>query len=155
MLILIFLAFLRVLVGISVYDSNLAVFSPQGELLQVEYAKKAGNRGDLVIVALTECSSNAIICIPTKKIHQKLLDRRSIDKIVRIDDNSFVVLSGLASDGRFLVQECRKYSLEHFYTYGCLPTTFSIARHIGEMQHEATLSGGTVKLLWAPITIDK
>ena len=67
--------------GVGGYDRALTIFSPQGNLFQVEYAQEAVNRGGLA-VALT-CGAGLIFA--TKKKHtSKLLVQASLNKIFKV-----------------------------------------------------------------------
>lgn len=123
------------------YDKNVNLFSSSGDLLQVQYAKNAGLRGASVL-----CSQSAdgdiILCVPTKPEIQTLQDRRSVDKVAKIGDGLWLAFSGLAGDGRALTRDAREFCLDYHAKFGCVPTVRSVARHIGQVQHMSTLTGG-------------
>ena len=123
------------------YDKNVNIFSPSGELLQVEYAKKAGLQGNSVFCVQLG-SKHMVVCALRSVEERILLDRRSIDKINRIDHNSFVCFAGLAGDGRALVQVARSYCINKFASFGTYPSVRYIALHVGETQHAASFDGG-------------
>lgn len=71
-----------------------------------------------------------------------LLDRRSIDKISKVNDKTWIAFSGLSGDGRFVIQAAQSYSLKFYSKFGFTPAVSSIARSIGELQHESTITRG-------------
>ena len=123
------------------YDKSINLFSPEGDLLQVGYAEIASERGATVICAPVSDSS-LIICIESDPEFDVLLDRRLIDKISKVDDNIWMCFSGLVGDGRAMIRKARKFCLEYHVQYDTSPSVSAVANHLGEIQHQATLSGG-------------
>ena len=121
------------------YDKSAILFSPEGELLQVEYAEKASKKG----ISLIACSiENALIlCSPTPSEFD-LLDRRYLDKVSEIWDGLWICSTGLQGDGKALIREARTYCVDFKTQFGCAPSVSAVARHIGEIKHQATLIGG-------------
>ena len=124
------------------YDKDITKFSSDGELLQVDYARLAGMRGNPLLAAVVFKSKEVVLLAPsTKKLHT--LEEISIaDKIMRIDDNSIFAVSGLAGDGRNVASQLRAFSLSFSNQYGSLPSTLGLAKTFGRFQHEANLKGG-------------
>ena len=123
------------------YDKNVNLFSSSGDLLQVQYAKKAGLRGASVLCS-ESVDGDIILCVPTPMEIQTLQDRRSVDKVTKISDGLWMAFSGLAGDGRALTRAAREFCLDYNHRFGSIPTVRSVARCIGELQHESTLTGG-------------
>jgi len=86
------------------YDRAITVFSPDGRLYQVEYAREAVKRGT---TAVGIKSQDGIVLIVDKRVSSKLLEASSIEKIFRIDDHIGVASSGLVGDARALVDRAR------------------------------------------------
>ncbi len=122
------------------FDKNVNIFSDSGELTQVEYAINAGLKGGSILCAKSH-SKEVVICIPTAREPQLLLDRRSVDKVAKVDENIWAAFAGLAGDGRSLMKFARKRCLENYSKYGTFSTAQSVAHAIGEVQHESTISG--------------
>ena len=70
----------------------------------------------------------------------KLVDRRSIDKISVLDDNTWMVFSGLAGDGRMVTEATRRFCIDYKTQFGCSPSALAITKVIAKLQHRATLS---------------
>lgn len=123
------------------YDKNVNLFSSTGELLQVQYARNAGLRGSPILCS-SSSNGEVLICIPTPSYLQALQDRRYIDKLTKVHDGIWFAFSGLAGDGRALMKAARSFCIEYQAKFGSIPSVRSVARYIGEIQHESTLSGG-------------
>jgi len=86
------------------YDRAITVFSPDGRLYQVEYAREAVKRGTTAVGIKAQ---DGIVLIVDKRISSKLLEAASIEKIFKIDDHIGVASSGLVGDARALVDRAR------------------------------------------------
>ncbi len=86
------------------YDRAITVFSPDGRLYQVEYAREAVKRGT---TAVGIKAKDGIVLIVDKRVSSKLLEASSIEKIFKIDDHIGVASSGLVGDARALVDRAR------------------------------------------------
>jgi 20S proteasome subunit alpha 5 len=87
------------------YDRNVNTFSPDGRLLQVEYAIEAVKLGSSAIAIL--CPEGVIFAVE-KRLSSPLLIPSSIEKVYTIDDHIGVVMSGLPADGRITCEwKCR------------------------------------------------
>lgn len=135
------------------YDKSFTLFSDTGDLLQVKYARLAGLQGQTVLCAGVPSSTSkdgntdqdvkeVIICMPSQKIQQVLLDRRSVDKVSRIDNHIYVIFSGLAGDGRALIREIREFCINFRSNFGMGPSVLGVAQEIANVQYEATTAGG-------------
>lgn len=140
MLLFILLLFIVVLVNSSSrYDKSAILFSPDGDLLQVEYAEKAGKKGVPLIAC---CSDNAIVLCTLTSPNYELLDRRYLDKVSEVWDGLWMCCTGLQGDGKALLREARTYCVDFKTQFGCSPSVSALARHIGQIKHQATLTGG-------------
>ncbi|HIH03472.1 MAG TPA: archaeal proteasome endopeptidase complex subunit alpha, partial [Methanoregulaceae archaeon] len=86
------------------YDRAITVFSPDGRLYQVEYAREAVKRGTTAVGIKAQ---DGIVLLVDKRVNSKLLEPSSIEKIFRIDDHIGVASSGLVGDARSLVDRAR------------------------------------------------
>jgi proteasome alpha subunit len=86
------------------YDRAITVFSPDGRLYQVEYAREAVKRGT---TAVGIKAKDGIVLIVDKRVSSKLLEASSIEKIFKIDEHIGVASSGLVGDARALVDRAR------------------------------------------------
>ena len=86
------------------YDRAITVFSPDGRLYQVEYAREAVKRGTTAVGI--KCS-DGVLLIVDKRVSSRLLEQSSIEKIFKIDEHIAVASSGLVGDARALVDRAR------------------------------------------------
>lgn len=88
----------------SEYDRGVNTFSPEGRLFQVEYAIEASKLGSTAIGLLTR---EGVILAVEKQITSPLMEPKSVEKIVMIDDCIGCAISGLAADARTLIEHGR------------------------------------------------
>ena len=120
------------------YDRTIAVFSPDGRLFQVEYAKEAVKRG-------TTCLGIAFkdgIVLATLKPNGSLIVNTSMEKIFQVDEHIGAVAAGLLADARVLVNQSRVRAQVHKITYEEPADVWSIARVIGDRMQVSTLYAG-------------
>lgn len=86
------------------YDRAITVFSPDGRLYQVEYAREAVKRGTTAVGI--KCAEGVVLIVD-KRVSSRLLEPVSIEKIFRIDTHIGVASSGLVGDARSLVDRAR------------------------------------------------
>ncbi len=86
------------------YDRAITVFSPDGRLFQVEYAREAVKRGT---TAIGVRGKEGVVLIVDKRISSRLLVASSVEKIFQIDEHIGVATSGLVADARNLVDRAR------------------------------------------------
>jgi len=123
------------------YEGSTTLFSPKGELLQIENAELAGENG--LPVCVSNSNDGNIVIISKSNVDSKvLIDRRVTDKINKIDKSIYVTFSGLLGDGLDIIRSLRKYCINYNVQYGCPPSVSNVARLIGDYQHKATLTSG-------------
>lgn len=122
------------------YDKSISLFSPDGELMQVKYADKAGSNGPS-LVCIISGGESVVLCSPAVSANS-LLDRRCIDKVSQVDESIWIAFAGLLGDGRHITRKAREYCNNYQAKFGCRPTVSALAQHIGTIQHEASVKGG-------------
>ncbi len=121
------------------YDRAITVFSPDGRLFQVEYAKEAVKRG---ATAIGICTKDSVVFVAFKSIHSKLIVPESLKKIFEIDDHIAVTASGLIADARRLVETARVDAQRHKITYNENAGVETIARSVCDLMQVYTQYGG-------------
>lgn len=121
------------------YDRAITVFSPDGRLFQVEYAKEAVKRG---ATAIGIVARDGVALIAFKSIHSKLVLPESLKKVFEIDSHIAVTASGLIADARRLVETARIDAQRHRITYNEAPSIESVARSICDLMQIYTQYGG-------------
>ncbi len=86
------------------YDRAITVFSPDGRLFQVEYAREAVRRGT---TAVGIKATDGVAVLVDKRITSRLMEPESIEKIFQIDTHIGAATSGLVADARILVDRAR------------------------------------------------
>ncbi|MHC1631430.1 MAG: archaeal proteasome endopeptidase complex subunit alpha [Methanotrichaceae archaeon] len=86
------------------YDRAITVFSPDGRLFQVEYAREAVRRGT---TAVGIKAVDGVAVLVDKRITSRLIEPDSIEKIFQIDTHIGAATSGLVADARVLVDRAR------------------------------------------------
>ena len=121
------------------YDRAITVFSPDGRLFQVEYAREAVKRGATAIGVKTK---DAVILIADKRVTSKLLEADTIEKIYKIDDHIFAATSGLVADARVLIERARIEAQINRLTYDEPISVKELAKRICDFKQQYTQFGG-------------
>ena len=121
------------------YDRAITVFSPDGRLYQVEYAREAVKRGTTAVGV--KCS-DGVVLIVDKRVSTKLLEQTSIEKIFKIDDHIAVASSGLVGDARALVDRARVESQVNRVTYNESIDVETLSKKICDHMQTLTQYGG-------------
>lgn len=121
------------------YDRTITMFSPDGRLLQVEYAKKTVKLGN---TAIGMVCSDGVLLVADKRIVDKLVVLESIEKIFQIDDHVVATASGIISDARVLVERAQLKAQQHKVTYDSPIDVISIVKDICNLKQMCTQSGG-------------
>nr|UXY87320.1 26s proteasome SU A6 [Cryptomonas sp.] len=79
------------------YDLEITSYSPDGNLLQIEYAKNASKNGKLVICL--KSNSHVIVASFDKKTEYI---SENVNKILSLSENIIIGMSGIIGDGRVL-----------------------------------------------------
>ncbi|MBN1170324.1 archaeal proteasome endopeptidase complex subunit alpha [Candidatus Micrarchaeota archaeon] len=137
------------------YDRAITVFSPDGRLFQVEYAKEAVKRG---ATAIGITCKEGVALVAFKSIHSNLVITDSLRKIFEVDEHICVTASGLIADARRLVEMARVDSQKHRITYNESPSVDTITRGVCDLMQVYTQYGGIrpfgVSLLIAGVDSD-
>lgn len=121
------------------YDRTATMFSPEGSLLQVEYAEKAVRRGSSSIGMV--CSDGVFI-IADKGIKNKLIVPKSSNKIYEIDSHIITSIAGIISDARVLIERSQVVSQQHRITYDSAIEPELIIKEISNIKQQFTQYGG-------------
>jgi len=121
------------------YDRAITVFSPDGRLFQVEYAREAVKRGT---TSLGVKSKDGIVLVVDKRTTSKLVESKSIEKIFQIDNHIGAATSGLVADARALIERARIESQINRITYNEPIRVESLAKKICDMKQLYTQNGG-------------
>eukprot|EP01084_Bolivina_argentea_P018853 35078_1 len=97
------------------YDQTVRAFSPSGGIKQIEYAMQAAAKGSLAVAL--ECSNGVVVGAVSRRKQSPLLVRPSIEKISIIDGHVLAAVSGILPDGKMVVSQARKLSMDHWFVH--------------------------------------
>ncbi|MEA1984693.1 MAG: archaeal proteasome endopeptidase complex subunit alpha [Euryarchaeota archaeon] len=121
------------------YDRAITVFSPDGRLFQVEYAREAVKRGT---TAAGIKATDGVVLLVDKRITTSLIEAESIEKIFQIDEHIGVATSGLVADARALVDRARVEAQINVVSYDELIGVDVLAKKICDHKQTYTQYGG-------------
>ncbi|WP_135363203.1 archaeal proteasome endopeptidase complex subunit alpha [Halosimplex halophilum] len=97
------------------YDRGITIFSPDGRLYQVEYAREAVKRGTASIGVRT---ADGVVLAVDKRIRSPLMERSSVEKIHKADDHIGIASAGHVADARQLIDFARRQAQVNQLRYG-------------------------------------
>ncbi len=121
------------------YDRAITVFSPDGRLFQVEYAREAVKRGTTTVGVK---SKDGVVLIVDKRIASRLIEPDSIEKIFTIDDHIGCATSGLVADARALIDRARLDAQINEITYNEKIQIKTLVKRICDFKQTYTQYGG-------------
>lgn len=122
------------------YDRAITVFSPQGRLYQVEYAREAVKKGTISLGLVYE---GGVILAADKSITEELMIGESIEKIYQVDEHIGAATSGLVADGRRIIDRARIMAQSHRITYEEPMGVDMLTKDICDFQQLHTQVAGT------------
>ena len=121
------------------YDRAITMFSPDGRLLQVEYAKKTVRQGS---TAMGMVCKDGVLLVTDKRIVDSLVVPESVEKIFQIDYHIAATASGILSDARVLVDRAQVKAQQHRVTYDVPIDILTVVKSICDLKQICTQSGG-------------
>ncbi len=121
------------------YDRAITMFSPDGRLLQVEYAKKTVRQGS---TAIGISCKDGVILVTDKRIVDKLVVTDSVEKIWKVDEHIGATASGIISDARVLIERAQVLAQQHKFNYDSPIDIIQIVKDICNLKQITTQSGG-------------
>ena len=121
------------------YDRTRIMFSPDGRLLQVEYAKKTVKQGTTAVGIVYR---DGVLIVADKRVVEKLIVGRSIEKVFQVDDHIGATASGILSDGRILIERAQVSAQQHRITYNEPIGTETLVKDICNLKQLYTQVGG-------------
>ncbi len=118
------------------YDRSTILFSPDGRIIQVEYARKAMQRGT---ISIGIASKDGITLLGRRKLDVLMLPNK---KIFQIDDHIGAVFSGYSADGRSLISFARERAQIYRFVYGEPIDIEYLGQEIADLMHTYTQFGG-------------
>ena len=121
------------------YDRAATMFSPEGHLLQVEYAEKAVRHG---IASVGMVCPDGIFIIADKRISDNLIAKESASRIFEVDGHIIASVAGINADGRMLIERAQLLAQQHRVTYDSPIEPELIIKEISNIKQQATQYGG-------------
>lgn len=126
--------------GQMAYDRAITVFSPDGRLFQVEYAREAVRRGATTAGVVFE---DGVVLVADRRIpNPKLAEPASLEKIHLIDEHIACATAGLVADARVLVDFARLTGQINRVTYSEPISVELLVRRICDYKQQYTQFGG-------------
>ncbi|KAL7535422.1 hypothetical protein ACHAXR_006477 [Thalassiosira sp. AJA248-18] len=117
----------------NMYDTDVTVWSPEGRLLQVEYAMESVKQGSACIALRS--STHSVIGALKRSVSELSSHQQ---KILEIDDHLGIGIAGLTADARTLAKWMRNECLNHKYVYGVPMPTGRLATDLADRHHRTT-----------------
>ena len=121
------------------YDRAITVFSPDGRLFQVEYARETIKRGSTTIALKYK---EGVVILAYKNILSNLIEVSSIEKINLIDKNYLCAYIGLSADARHLMEYSQEIAANYRFWYDEQITLKNLVEEICRYMHLFTTFGG-------------
>ena len=121
------------------YDRVATMFSPDGHLLQVEYAEKVVRFGSASIGLVCK---DGVVIVADKRIRDKLVASESAHKIFEVDEHIAATAAGILSDARVLIDQAQILSQQNRVTYNSPIEPISVVRMIADRKQMSTQYGG-------------
>src|SRR3989338_3629125 len=121
------------------YDRAAIIFSPDGHLLQVEYAEKTVRLGSASIGIVC---SDGIVMVSDKRIKDSLMVRDSEYKVYEIDAHIIASAAGILSDARIILERAQLLAQQHHVIYDSPIDSETIIKEIADIKQAYTQYGG-------------
>jgi len=121
------------------YDRGITIFSPDGRLYQVEYAREAVKRGTASVGVRTE---DGVVIAADRHARSPLIERDSIEKIHEIDSHVGVASAGHVADARQLIDVARRQAQVNRLRYDEPASVESLTKEITDYIQQYTQTGG-------------
>ncbi|WEL17938.1 Proteasome alpha subunit [Halorhabdus sp. SVX81] len=121
------------------YDRGITIFSPDGRLYQVEYAREAVKRGTASIGVRT---ADGVVLVVDKRIRSPLMERDSVEKIHKADDHIGIASAGHVADARQLIDFARRQAQLNRLRYGEAIGVETLTKQVTDHVQQYTQIGG-------------
>ena len=121
------------------YDRGTSIFSPDGRLYQVEYAREAVERGSSSIGIRTD---GGVVLAAEKQTQSSLMESSSVEKLHKADDHIGVASAGHVADARQLVDYAREQAQVEQLRYGQSVGVETLTKSVTDNIQQYTQSGG-------------
>jgi len=121
------------------YDRASTMFSPDGRILQVEYAEKTVRLGSASVGMICD---DGVVIVSDRRLTDSLVVPESSVKIWEIDNNVMASAAGILSDARILIERAQVSAQQHHVVYDEESDVESIIKEIANTKQAYTQYGG-------------
>ena len=121
------------------YDRAATMFSPDGHILQVEYAEKTVRLGSS---SMGIVCADGVLIIADKRMNDNLIVPESANKVFEIDSHIIGTAAGIMSDARVLIERGQLIAQQHRVTYDSPVDVVSIIKDISDIKQQFTQHPG-------------
>jgi proteasome alpha subunit len=121
------------------YDRGITIFSPDGRLYQVEYAREAVKRGSASIGVRT---ADGVVLVVDKRSRSPLMEASSVEKLHKADDHVGIASAGHVADARQLIDFARRQAQVNQLRYGEPVGVETLTKNITDHIQQYTQVGG-------------
>ncbi|WP_380675883.1 archaeal proteasome endopeptidase complex subunit alpha [Salinigranum sp. GCM10025319] len=122
------------------YDRGTSLFSPDGRIYQVEYAREAVKRG---APAVGIRASDGVVLAAQTRTSSSLMETESVEKLHKLDDRIGAASAGHVADARQLVDDARQECQVNRLRYGEPIGLETLTKALTDDIQESTQFGGT------------
>ena len=121
------------------YDRGITIFSPDGRLYQVEYAREAVKRGTASVGIRAE---DGVVLAADKRARSPLMEPASIEKLHKADGHVGIASAGHVADARQLIDFARQQAQVNRLRYGEAIGIENLTKTITDHIQQYTQIGG-------------
>lgn len=121
------------------FDRSIVVFSPEGRMYQVEYARKAVENLSTTAVGIVFDSGAILAAV---KQTAKLMVTTKSEKILKIDNHIGIAACGIISDARVLIDYARIRAQINRLTFNEPIETYVLVKDVADRKQRFTQMGG-------------
>lgn len=121
------------------YDRGITIFSPDGRLYQVEYAREAVKRGTASVGVRT---TDGVVLVANSRTGSPLMEPASVEKLHRVDDHIAIASAGHVADARQLIDFARRQAQANHLRYGEPIDVETLTKTITDHIQQYTQTGG-------------
>jgi len=121
------------------YDRGITIFSPDGRLYRVEYAREAVKRGTPSVGIRTP---EGVVLGADKRRRSKMMEPDSVEKLHKADDHVGMASAGHVADARKLIDVARRQAQTNRLRYGEAVGIETLTKSVTDFIQQYTQYGG-------------
>jgi proteasome alpha subunit len=121
------------------YDRGITIFSPDGRLYQVEYAREAVSRGTASVGVRTP---DGVVLGAVRRVRSPLMERSSVEKLHKADDHVGIASAGHVADARQLIDFARRRAQTERLRYDDPIPIETLTKSVTDHIQQYTQTGG-------------